>query len=156
DLSYRGGMPYRLVISDRPHVENVFPRVIQADQTAELTIYGRNLGPGSTTSALQLFDKPLEERKLQVTGPADVLRLGAFRFLAHPTYHSVMPTAATCTLSGWQIRPDCGGKPALNAVPLMVSSSPVTLEVEPNDPAAPQKLNLPAVVSGRFDQPRDA
>ena len=26
DLSYRGGYPYRLTISDRPHVENVFPR----------------------------------------------------------------------------------------------------------------------------------
>ena len=32
-----------------------------------------------------------------------------------------------------------------------------TLEAEPNDKSdAPQAINLPAVVSGRFDQPRDA
>src|SRR5205814_8523259 len=30
DLSFRGGHPYRLVISDQPQVENIFPRVVQA------------------------------------------------------------------------------------------------------------------------------
>lgn len=156
DLSYRGGLPYRLVISGRPYVENVFPRAVQVDKSVELTVLGRNLGEGATTSAWSLFDKPLQERKLSVTGPADVLRLGALRFLEHPTQYSVAPTAATCTVTGWQIRPDCGGQAALNAVPLIVTGTEVTNEAEPNDNAAPQKLTLPAVVSGRFDAPRDA
>jgi hypothetical protein len=46
DLSYRGGYPYRLTISDRPHVENVFPRAIQRGKTAEVVAFGRNLGSG--------------------------------------------------------------------------------------------------------------
>ena len=42
-------------------------------------------------------------------------------------------------------------------VPLLVTDTPVSLEAEPNDdPLKPQKLALPAVVSGRFDKERDA
>lgn len=156
DLSFRGGLPYRLVISDRPHVENVFPRAIQVDQATDLIISGRNLGPDSAVSERMLFDQPLSQRSQAFTAAADVLGLRAYRFLEHPTQHSVMPTAATCTLTGMQFRPDCGGRAALNAVTLMASETPVTLEVEPNDQAAPQALTLPAVVSGRFDAPREA
>jgi hypothetical protein len=29
DLSFRGGHPYRLIVTDRPHVENVFPRAVR-------------------------------------------------------------------------------------------------------------------------------
>jgi hypothetical protein len=72
---------------------------------------------------------------------------GLFRFTDHPTGHSVLPTAATCTLTGFQHR----------GVPLLVTDIPVSLEQEPNDdPARPQKLPLPAVLSGRFDRGRDA
>ncbi len=44
DLSFRGGQPYRLVVSDRPQVENVFPRAVQAGRPTAITVYGRNLG----------------------------------------------------------------------------------------------------------------
>src|SRR5205085_2058643 len=72
---------------------------------------------------------------------------GLFRFAEHPTGHSVLPTAATCTLTGFQHR----------GIPLLVSDIPVSLEQEPNDdPKAPQKLTLPVVLSGRFDRERDA
>jgi hypothetical protein len=156
DLSFRGGLPYRLVISDRPSVETVFPRAVQAGQTVELSVLGRNFGAGSRASAATLLDKPLDEIKFSVTGPDDVLRLGAFRFLEHPTQHSVLPSAATCTLTGWQIRPEASGRAVMNAVPMIVTDSPVTLEVEPNPKDTPQKVALPLVVSGRFDKPRDA
>ena len=39
-----GGFPYRLVISNGPHVENVFPRAVQLGQSNTLGVYGRNLG----------------------------------------------------------------------------------------------------------------
>ena len=46
---------------------------------------------------------------------------------------------------------------SLNAVPLLLVDSAVTLEREPNDsPDQPQLLTLPAIVNSRFDQPRDA
>jgi hypothetical protein len=156
DLSFRGGHPYRLLVSDRPQVENVFPRAVQAGRPATLTIFGRNLGRSARPSPWRVQDLALEEYQETVTAPADLLARGAYRFFEHPTCHSVLPTAATCTLTGFQIQPRPGGVP-VNAVPLLVVDTPVTLEVEPNDdPNKPQVISLPAVVSGRFDRERDA
>ncbi|HEX5105316.1 MAG TPA: PPC domain-containing protein [Pirellulaceae bacterium] len=153
DLSYRGGYPYRLTISDRPHVENVFPRAVQRGQTAQLTAYGRNLGGGPAAVG------PTGEPALESTSfgvMADVPP-GQYRFLEHPTDHSVLPTAATFRLEGMQVRPSFPAGESLTAVTLLVVDEPVTLEAEPNDKQdSPQSINLPAVVSGRFDQPRDA
>ncbi|HEY7152692.1 MAG TPA: PPC domain-containing protein [Gemmataceae bacterium] len=156
DLSYRGGHPYRLLVTDRPQVENVFPRAVQAGKPATLTVYGRNLGGAAKPSRWLVQDLPLDEYQETVTAPADLPALGVYRFFEHPTTHSVLPTAATCTLTGFQFqaRPS---SVAVNAAPLLVTDSPVSLEVEPNDDASkPQMIQLPAVVSGRFDHPRDA
>ncbi|MGH7226111.1 MAG: hypothetical protein ACRELF_23090, partial [Gemmataceae bacterium] len=61
-----------------------------------------------------------------------------------------------CTLTGFQFQPKPNGV-AADAVPLLVVDTPVSVEIEPNDDAAkPQMIQLPAVVSGRFDRPRDA
>jgi hypothetical protein len=147
DLSFRGGFPYRLVISDQPHVENVFPRVVQAGTKAELTVYGRNLGAGAKPSPLNVNDLPLDALTERVTPPDNILKRGLFNFTEHPTGHSVLPTAATCTLHGFQHR----------GVPLLVSDIAVSLETEPNDdPLKPQKLALPVALAGRFDKERDA
>ena len=147
DLAYIGGHPYRLLITDRPHVENVFPRAVQRGKATTVTVFGRNLGPDAKPSSLIVNDLPLETLTVDVTPPDDVWQRGLFRFTEHPTGHSVLPTAATCTLTGFQYR----------GVPLLVMDTPVTLEQEPNDDAAhAQQLTLPAVVSGRFDKERDA
>ncbi|VTU02131.1 Uncharacterized protein OS=Chthoniobacter flavus Ellin428 GN=CfE428DRAFT_4046 PE=4 SV=1: PPC [Gemmataceae bacterium] len=147
DLSFRGGHPYRLVITDQPHVENVFPRAVQAGKKAELTVFGRNLGSGAKPSPWVVTDVPLDALTESVSVPADVLKRGGYRFAEHPTGHSVLPTAATATLTGFQHR----------GVPLLVVDTPVSLEQEPNDdPLKPQKIELPAVVAGRFDKERDA
>lgn len=155
DLSFRGGFPYRLLVTDRPLVEAVFPRAVQAGATAELTAVGRNLGPQATPAPWTANDLPLQERRYSIAAPADILSLGSFRFEEHPTDHSVLPTAATCTLFGFQTRlpePD-----VLNALPLLVTPHPVTLEAEPNDDREkPQPVSLPLVLSGGFNQPRDA
>ncbi len=156
DLSYRGGYPYRLIVSDRPQVENVFPRAVRAGQATELSVFGRNLGAGARPSPWRVFGLPLDEGRLTVKPPADVLDRGAYRFLEHPTDHSVLPTAATCTLRGFQVRPRFGDALA-NAQTLLVVDTPVTAEAEPNDtPDTAQRVTLPAVVSGRFDRERDA
>lgn len=147
DRSYRGGFPYRLVVSDRPQVDFVFPPAVRAGKPQTVTVYGRNLGPGARPSAWKVGDLPLEEREEAVTAPADVLARGLFRFTDHPTTHSVLPTAATAALTGFQ----------LHGVPLLVTNDPVTVEAEPNDdPKHPQPITLPAVVAGRFDKERDA
>jgi len=147
DLSYRGGQPYRLAISDLPHVENAFPRAVQSGKKTDLAFFGRNLGKGAKPTSWSVNDLPLESIVESITPPTDILSRGLYRFADHPTGHSVLPTAATCTLTGFQHR----------GVPLVVCDSPVSLEQEPNDdPLKPQVLTLPAVVSGRFDKERDA
>ena len=151
DLTYRGGYPYRLIVTNRPHIENVFPRAVQAGQTVELTVLGQNLGAGSQPSPWKSGDLPLEMVTLPVTGPMNILPTGAYRFIENATQHSVLPTAATCTLVGEQIAP-------LDANPqiLLVTDSPTLVEAEPNDTREQaQPLTLPAVVSARFDRERD-
>ena len=147
DLSFRGGHPYRLVVTDRQHTENLFPRVVQRGRTDMVAVFGRNLGGPAKPSPFVVNDLPLDTFHETVSPPVEIFARGQFRFTDHPTGHSVLPTAATCTLTGFQHR----------GVPILISDTPVSLEQEPNDdPAAPQKLTLPAVVSGRFDKERDA
>src|SRR5262249_60724805 len=109
-----------------------------------------------TASAGIRATRPPRTPRWPVTPPADILDLGAYHFFEHPTDHSVLPSAATCTLRGFQVRPKFGGAFA-NAETLLVVDTPVTLEAEPNDtPEKAQPIRLPAVVSGRFDSERDA
>ena len=155
DLSYRGGFPYRLVVTNRPHVENVFPRAVESGKTAELAALGRNL------QTQQFFDaapdeSPLEIFRFPFSMPSHLAPEGRYTFLEHPSDYSVLPTAATCTLDGCQVRVPIG-KGALHPISLVASSSPVVLEAEPNNEKGnPQSINLPAMVCGRFDKPRDA
>src|SRR5947209_10650326 len=58
DLAYLGGHPYRFLITDRPHVENVFPRAVQRGKASAVTVYGRNLGPNARPSLI-VNDLPL-------------------------------------------------------------------------------------------------
>ncbi|MFO0902062.1 MAG: PPC domain-containing protein [Pirellulales bacterium] len=155
DLSFRGGHAYQLIVSDAPQLENAFPRAITAGQTTEVLFYGRNLGPGAAASNQRVGEAVLEERRIAINPPADLLTLGEFRFLEHPTDHTTLPTAATCTLVGFQT-PAGLPRELGPAVTLLATDEPTTPEAEPNDvPERAQRLTLPAVVNARFDAPRD-
>ncbi len=155
DLSYRGGFPYRLLITDKSHIETVFPRAVQAGQNVELTALGRNLGNGAFDSAWNETGTPYGERTFPFTAPSDIATSRNYRFNVHPTDHSVLPTAATCTLSGTQFQASPTG--LANSQTLLVTETAVTLEAEPNNTQEqPQAVSLPLIVSGRFDQARDA
>lgn len=151
DLTYRGGFPYRLIVTDQPSIENVFPKAIQAGQSVDLTILGRNLGLGSQPSTWRVGDQLLDLIRRPVTASSQIIPTGAFRFYEHPTHHSVLPTAATCTLVGEQITP-------LDANPqtIVITDTATSIEAEPNDTREQaMPLTLPAMVSGRFDRERD-
>lgn len=155
DLAFGGNLPYRLVVTDRPRIENVFPRALQAGKPAELTALGWNLGPMARQSPLAIDGAALEEYRETTTAAMDIADQGIFRFQVHPSSHSVLPTAATGALTGFQVRLSPGGVPA-NPVPVLVTHLPVSLEREPNDdPARPQTITLPCVVSGRLDREGD-
>ncbi len=152
DLIYRGGHPYRLYIHDQPRVENVFPQAVTAGQSAALLALGSNLGAGSQDTAIRIGNLPLQQKPLTFTAGSEITTRGDFRFRIHPMQHSVLPTAATCTLIGEQFLP-FETDPAV----ILITDGPTSLEQEPNDnKEQPQALTLPAVLSARFDQPRDA
>jgi hypothetical protein len=156
DLSYRGGLPYRLMVTTRPYVENVFPRVVQEGRDVTFKVLGRNLGAVSIETTKMVQDGKLFEASFTAKSPTDVLEFGKFLFLEHPAQHSVVPTASTCTVNGWQVRPEFDGVPSVNAINVMSTDLPITEEVEGNDNGAPQQIELPVAISGRFDFPRDA
>lgn len=156
DLSYRGGLPYRLMVTTRPHVENVFPRVVQQGQSTNFKVLGRNLGTSAKASTGILQERKLVESSYIAGPPPDLLQFGSFRFLEHPSQHAVSPTASTCTVSGWQIRPEADAKPSVNAINVMSTDLPVIEEIENNDKDTPQPIVLPLALSGRFDFPRDS
>ncbi len=144
DMTFRGGLPYRLVISNLPHIEQVFPLAVVPGEKTELTLIGRNL-PGGKMSGWKIHDDLLEQLTLQ---PAPYgARLAGFEFSRH------MPSPSLNT-RGVQIWPL---KNALNPVTLAFADAPITLDKEPNDTAeTAQPITLPTVICGRLDKPGDA
>jgi hypothetical protein len=153
DLSYRGGPPYRLLVTDLPHIETVTPRAVRRGDNPELTFHGQNLGMVPATSP-ELALAMVEEWKTQV----GIIDVGAdsFRYLEQATDYSQMPTAATCRIMGAQVRVQTPRGAAYNPITLMMVDEPVALESEPNDKAdAPQALTIPCALTGRCDLARD-
>ncbi|MFO0884946.1 MAG: PPC domain-containing protein [Pirellulales bacterium] len=156
DLSFRGGFAYRFVVSDLPQIENAFPTVVEAGKETQVQLLGRNLGSASKPSAQKLNDLPLDTLPWTVSAADSNAARSTYRFLEHPTRNSVLASAATCTMDGFQIRPT-PGQQALNPFTLLVSESPVTLEQEGNNtPETAQAITFPAMIAGRFNEPRDA
>lgn len=165
DLSYRGGLPYRLVVTTLPYAENVSPRAVQIGQPTKMTLYGRNLPSSAAESKWRVRDLALQEQDFELLADPELFRLGRYDFREHPSGHSVLATAATCTLTGGQMMPtlslgdraDLNNFSVMNAQPILFTENAVTNEAEPNNESnGGQCLELPAVVSGRFDQPRDS
>lgn len=156
DLSYRGGFPYRLTITDLPTVENLFPAAIQIGASQSREVLGRNLQSlGGQPSNWSEDGLPLEKWGVDLRGDEGVFALRDYRFADHPSAHSVAPTAATCTLSGDQIR--LGGIETLWSSPaVLLTEHRVLSETEPNDSLDQSNLvELPLVMGGRLNQPRD-
>lgn len=150
DATYAGGLPYRLVISSRPHVENVFPLAFEPGTTSRLALVGRNLPRARVYPGGKLLDRDLDLLEVSFVSPKrDLLSLQRFDFLVHPSAPSVK-------MRGWQIFP-AGLDDALTPVSLVHADAPVSLEKEGNDTReTAQVLKLPTVLCGRFDRPGDA
>jgi hypothetical protein len=145
DMTFRGGLPYRLVISNLPHIEQVFPMAIVPGEKNALTVFGRNL-PGGRPSPWKTHDDPLEQLTLNPAVYAPRLA-DTFAFANH------MPSPSL-NARGIQVWPI---KNALNPITLAFAEAPITLDKEPNDSAeTAQPITLPTVICGRFDKPGDA
>jgi hypothetical protein len=147
DTTYLGGLPYRLVLSTRPHVENAFPAAVVPGEKTELTLLGRNLPGGKPAGEWTVLDRPLEQLRVSFTPPKDALRQRRFAVTHLPS-----PSLNARTLQFW---PE-SVRDALNPVTVLCADAPVVLEREPNDtPETAQDVTLPAVVCGRLDRPGD-
>jgi hypothetical protein len=145
-MTFRGGLPYRLIISNYPHIEQVFPMAVVPGAQTELTLVGRNLPGSKSANLVKIHDEPLEQITLPFVAPKDPLR---FTFIRH------MPSASL-NARGVQVWPD-GLKNALTPMTLTFADAPITLDKEPNDTAeTAQPITLPTVICGRFDKPGDA
>ncbi len=144
DMTFQGGLPYRLVISNHPQIENAFPAAIAPGGKAELTLLGRNLPGGKPAPQWTVQDHPLDRLTLAFTAPPN-----AFRFTA--INHLPSPTLNARGVQRWPALKDC-----LNPVTLAWADLPLTVEHEPNDrPTTAQSLTLPTVVCGRLDRRGD-
>jgi hypothetical protein len=145
DLTYAGDLPYRLILSDRPQVEQVFPPAVVPGVRTEVTIWGRNLRGGVPDLAFRIGGLPLDRLTVALTpsraaSPSDLIDL---------------PASPALNLWGLQIRPPVLPD-ALNPLRLMCATDPVLRDGEPNDtPQTAQALKLPAMIVGRFDKPGD-
>src|SRR6516162_1054982 len=73
DMTFLGGLPYRLIISDLPQIENAFPSAVVPGEKTELTILGRNLPGGKLAPAWTINSQALEESKIVVSISKDPL-----------------------------------------------------------------------------------
>jgi hypothetical protein len=145
DMTFVGGLPYRLVISNHPQIENAFPAAIAPGVKTELTLLGRNLPGGKPAPQWAVHDQPLEILTQTFTSPKESLRFSAINHMPSPSLNA----------RGVQLWPE-GCKNCLNPVTLAWADLPITLEQEPNDsPEKAQPLTLPTVVCGRLDRPGD-
>jgi hypothetical protein len=149
DATFSGGLAYRLVISDHPHIENAFPSALLPGEPTQVTLIGRNLPGGKPAAGATLLDRPLDELSVTLTAPKDPRLLQAFESLEH--FGSPSANAR-----GLQLFPQ-EWKRGLNPATFLLADAPLALDREPNDRAeAAQTVALPAVICGRFDKPGDA
>jgi hypothetical protein len=148
DATFTGGLPYRLIISDYPQIENAFPAAVLPQGKTALTLLGRNLPKGKPAEQCVVQEQPLEQLALTFESANDPLPRQRFAFLNHLPSPSV-------NARGLQFWPT-GLKNALNPVTAAWADLPLTLEQEPNDsPEKAQVINVPTTLCGRLDRPGD-
>jgi hypothetical protein len=149
DMTFSGGLPYRLIVSTRPYIENVFPAAVVPGVKTALTVLGRNLPGGKPSVTWTVQGQPLEEMTVSYTAPKDAAAVARFTFLDHPS-------SPNLNARGLQVRLP-GLEDAVNPATLTFAADAVTREHEPNDTAeTAQALTLPTTVCGRLDRPGDA
>jgi hypothetical protein len=147
-FTYVGGGPeyfYRLTVSTRPHIDLVYPPMVEPGKPAEVTVYGRNLPGGKPDPAVIVGGRVLEKLKVTVDPPRDPqapLRL---------TYSGVVaPTGALLDGFEYRLKSDAGtSNPAL----VLFAEAPVVLDNGSNNtPETAQQVPLPCEIAGKIEK----
>src|SRR5262249_3578638 len=120
DTTFQGGLPYRLVISTRPQIENVVPCAVRPGETVELKVFGRNLPGGKPAPEWTIQGLSLEQITVPFTMPADANAAQRFDFINHYASPSL-------SSRGVQVYPK-GLENALNPATILFATAPVVVE----------------------------
>lgn len=139
DILYRGGAEYfyRLNVSDKPHIDFVYPPAGEPGSTGRYQIFGRNLPGGSPGTGIYLNGQPLEMIETEITLPAVAS--------TPTTYHPGTPRQAL--LPGYDYHLD-----GSNSYRIGYASAPVVLE---DEQSSLQEVTIPSEIAGRFEQAND-
>ncbi len=143
DMTFSGGLPYRLLITDQPYPENVFPSAVRPGEKTSLTVWGRNLSDGKPTTGPTIHDAPLEQTTITFESPKEIETGFLTRF------HMASPALNARGLQLFVAN-------SVHPKTVALADAPVFVEKEPNDTReTAEKIELPAVIAGRFDKPGD-
>jgi hypothetical protein len=139
DILYRGGAEhfYRLSISDRPHIDFIFPPAGEAGSTGGYTLFGRNLPRSSLSESISNDGKQLESLQVEITLPKDAS--------SPKEFHPGEPRQGL--LPGFDYRINNS-----NAVRIGFATAPVVPE---NPTLTMQQVNVPVELAARFDEAND-
>jgi hypothetical protein len=139
---------YRLNISLAPHIDAVFPPMIEPGKTAQITLYGRNLPGGVADPKFKINDQVLEKLTVSVTAPADPASISQLKYSGLITPHMA-------ALDGFEYRLS-GPTGVSNPVLLTFAKAPAVIENDDNDTAdKAQAIPVPCDLAGRVDKKRD-
>ncbi|MGH7225172.1 MAG: PPC domain-containing protein, partial [Gemmataceae bacterium] len=136
---------YRLSITTAPWIDAVFPCVVQAGKTSNVTVYGRNLPGGKLDPSAIVGERVLEKITVAVTPPAG----------AGPVASSVLLTPKMAGVDGfdYRLRNDSGWS---NAFRIGLTSSTVVVDNGNNEtPETAQEVTVPCEIAGHVEKPRD-
>ncbi|MDF1744830.1 MAG: pre-peptidase C-terminal domain-containing protein [Gimesia sp.] len=139
DILYRGGTEhfYRLSISDKPHIDYIFPPAGEPGSRKTYTIYGRNLPGGSFGKSVLRNGQKLESLEVEITLP-DVPMLPA-------RFQPEFPRQGLLYGSDYRLKNS-------NTVSVGFATAPVVIESAQSNQ---QKVSVPVEIAGRFDEPND-
>jgi hypothetical protein len=139
---------YRLNITTGPWIDAVFPHVIAPGQTADVTVYGRNLPGGTLDPNIVVGGRPLEKLTVKVTAPKEPAAVSRLTFGGN-----VPPV--TAVLDGFEYRLK-GPAGSSNGVLMTFARAPVVLEKGDHESVdKAQVIKVPCEVAGRIDKRND-
>lgn len=139
DILYRGGPEYfyRLSITDRPHIDFIFPPAGEPGSKNTYTLYGRNLPGGSLNEDVILDRRMLESVEVEIELPDEST--------TPPGQHPGQPRQGL--LRGFDYSYE-----GSNAVRIGFATAPLVKEIADQEV---QSIAVPSEIAGRFDEADD-
>jgi hypothetical protein len=136
---------YRLSISTAPHIDLVYPPLVEPGKDTQVTVYGRNLPGGKLDPAAVLGGKVLEKITVTVSAPKDPQ---ALQRLSYGGF--ILPASALVDGFEYRLKTEAGTS---NPFLMLFAEAPVVLDNEANDtPETAQEITLPCEIAGKIEK----